>query len=272
MNIIRWKQVAPEAAFHAARTKVRAPVREHGHDFAEIFWIDLGQGVHRINNASVPLPAGSMVLMRPPDCHAIYPEGPDGLKLTNIAFPKEAFDDLGCRYFTGRAFWHKGKLPTMHQIEPAQLKRLNRWADDLSRAPRERLYLDRFLINVLTELDKNSNDTLPEDTPDWLGAACRAIQKRENFSGGVERFLQLCGRSREHAARTIRKHLGTTPTEYVNRIRIAYAQRQLEMGDQGILDIALDCGLENLSHFYALFRNQTGQTPRAYRLAHHRPL
>ncbi len=274
MEILRWSKIAPKAAFHAARhTRTRTQLPHyHGHDFAEVFWIDAGRGVHRINGAAVPLQAGNMILMRPSDCHGIESDTKEGLKLTNIAFPREAFDDLGARYFPGRAFWQSGKYPAMHQVEPGQLRRLNHWADDLSQAPRERLYLDRFLLNVLTELTLEQGDAAPEESPDWLIEACRAIQKRENFSGGVERFLHLCGRSREHAARSVRRHLGTTPTDYVNRIRIAYAQRQLEMGDQTILDIALDCGLENLSHFYSLFRTQTGVTPRAYRLSHHRPL
>jgi AraC family cel operon transcriptional repressor len=50
------------------------------------------------------------------------------------------------------------------------------------------------------------------------------------------------------------------------------ARRQLEMGDREIVEIALDCGIENLSHFHALFRRETGTTPRAYRLAHRQPL
>ena len=92
------------------------------------------------------------------------------------------------------------------------------------------------------------------------------------MAGGVENFLRLCGRSREHVARTVRQHLGTTPTEHVNRLRMAHARRQLEMGDRDILEVALDCGIGNLSHFYDLFRRDTGTTPRAYRLAHRRAL
>jgi AraC family cel operon transcriptional repressor len=98
------------------------------------------------------------------------------------------------------------------------------------------------------------------------------MESPENFSQGVERFLRLCGRSREHAARSVRRHLKTTPTAYVNRLRMAHARRQIEMGGQDILNIALDCGINNLSHFYHLFRIATGLTPRAYRLAHRKPL
>jgi AraC family cel operon transcriptional repressor len=274
VEILRWNKIAPQAAFHAARhTRTRGHrLRYHGHDFAELFWIDSGQGTHRIQGAEIPLQPGSLVLMRPSDCHGIETDFAEGMKLTNIAFPRDAFDDLGARYFLGRAFWQTGKFPVMYQVEPGLLRRLNHWADDLSQAPRERVYRDRFLLNVLVELEGDAGDVAPENTPDWLADACRAIRKRENFSGGVECFLRLCGRSREHVARTVRQRLDTTPTDYVNAIRMRYAQRQLEMGDQGILDISLDCGIENLSHFYSLFREQTGVTPRAYRLAHHRPL
>jgi AraC family cel operon transcriptional repressor len=53
---------------------------------------------------------------------------------------------------------------------------------------------------------------------------------------------------------------------------MAYAARQLEMSDQGIVEIALDCGLGNLSYFYSLFRAHFASTPRAYRLSHRMPL
>ena len=275
MEILRWNKIAGKAAFHAARdSKTRAqPLPYHGHDFAELFWIDAGSCSHRVNGASFPLRSGSLVLMRPTDCHGINPLGDDGMKLTNIAFPQETLDFLQRRYFPGQTWvFGPGKYPVTRQVEPAQLLRFNRWADELSQAPRERLHLERFLLDILAELSLERNDAPPEDAPDWLGHACRAIQKPEHFSGGVAQFLHLCGRSREHVARTVRQHLGKTPTDYVNGIRIAYARRQLEMGDQGILDIALDCGMENLSHFYSLFRAQTAMTPRAYRLSHHKPL
>jgi AraC family cel operon transcriptional repressor len=113
---------------------------------------------------------------------------------------------------------------------------------------------------------------MPEDAPTWLIQACSDIRKPEHFSRGVEQFLRLCGRSREHVARTVRQHLHQTPTEYVNSIRMTYAQRQLEMGSQDILDIAMDCGIQNLSHFYNLFRARTGTTPRKYRRSHGKPL
>ena len=94
MKILRWKNIAGKAPFHAARASLSRsrPLADHGHDFAEVFWIDAGRGMHRINGDSIPLVPGSLVLMRATDCHGINPTGGEELKLTNIAFPGEALD------------------------------------------------------------------------------------------------------------------------------------------------------------------------------------
>ena len=103
--------------------------------------------------------------------------------------------------------------------------------------------------------------------PAWLATACQEIEKQENFSLGTEQFCELAGRSAPHVARAVRRHLGQTPTDLVNAARLKYAASKLATSDESILDIALDCGLENLGHFYKLFRGQFSASPRQYRVA-----
>lgn len=277
MNKILWRDVATEGeAFHAARN-VRTrwnPVPLHGHDFAEIFWIDAGKAGHRVNGEKVGLTPGSLVMMRPSDRHAIDPTGDEALECTNIAFPKETYHFLQRRYFPGRewAFWSREKIPFCVQLDPSQRQLINRWADMLASSPRERFPVERFLINVLGELEPKSGDSFLADIPDWLLHACQEIHRLENFSKGVQAFFQIAGRSREHVARSCQHALGVTPTQYVNRIRMAYAAGQLEMSNRDIVEIALDCGIENMSHFYKLFGEAHGITPRAYKLKHRKLL
>jgi len=45
------------------------------------------------------------------------------------------------------------------------------------------------------------------------------------------------------------------------------AARRLRLTEDGILDIILDCGIVNPSHFYKLFKKRFGMTPRHYRSA-----
>jgi len=272
-SVIHWRDVAPSGeAFHAFRgTKThRNPVSCHGHDFAEVFWIDSGCGVHRVNGAEFPLEPGSVVLIRPPDTHGIEPLSGQTVCLTNIAFPKESYDFLESRYFLHEpwAFCSRDQYPVALKAEPAKLSLFNEWADTLAQSPQERLSIERFLLNLLGDLRPQAEDLMPRHTPDWLLHACREIQKPAHLAGGVEQFVRLASRSREHVARSTRRSFGLSPTQYVNRVRMVYASRQLAMSSQGILEIAMDCGLSNLSHFYTLFREEFGVTPRAYRVSH----
>jgi AraC family cel operon transcriptional repressor len=55
----------------------------------------------------------------------------------------------------------------------------------------------------------------------------------------------------------------------VNEARLAWAAARLAESDEPIMDIAYDCGLENLSHFYRLFRRRFGTTPQWHRKKQH---
>ena len=49
--------------------------------------------------------------------------------------------------------------------------------------------------------------------------------------------------------------------EFLIEMRIQKAREMLRTSDEGILDIAEDCGFSNMSNFYRLFRKYTGYAP-----------
>jgi AraC family cel operon transcriptional repressor len=51
-----------------------------------------------------------------------------------------------------------------------------------------------------------------------------------------------------------------------------FAAGELRTTLRPIIEIALECGISNLSHFYGLFKTAHGTTPRAYRLRHLRTI
>jgi AraC family transcriptional regulator, dual regulator of chb operon len=101
--------------------------------------------------------------------------------------------------------------------------------------------------------------------PDWLQRACEAVQQSEVFQEAAAGMVRVAGRSHEHVARSLRTALGCTPSDYVNAVRMEYAARELRITTRPIAEIALDCGIGNLSHFYILFRRAHHETPLAYR-------
>jgi AraC-like DNA-binding protein len=253
--------VGSDEAFHVARTHVpeHAP-SVHTHDFAEVFWIESGSGTHLINSRREPLRAGDVVFIQPSDEHGFQARGPGGFVLVNVAFAAGVLDWLREQY---------GPLPGSARLEAAQVERLRQIADALAVSPKSRLVRDGFLLQLLAMLSAEDRIGGPVAAlPGWLRHAVGEFGRPAHMAGGTQAFARLAGRSPEHINRVFREALGKTTTDVVNEIRLEYAARQLRMTDQKIAEIALDCGLANLGHFYDLFQKRFQCTPRHYRLRH----
>lgn len=65
--------------------------------------------------------------------------------------------------------------------------------------------------------------------------------------------------------REYQRLFGMSPMEYIIRVRLLVARRQLEESADPLGNIALDCGFHDQSHFTRYFRDRVGMTPGAYR-------
>lgn len=262
--------VRPGEAYHFAQTELTAAntVRYHDHDFHELFWVTRGRGEHLLNGRSGPLQAGQLFLIRPRDRHYVRGSDPAPLRIVNLAFPSRSWTDVRRRYFS--------RVPDPYERSPADRAwplearaqaALEHWAARLATPGRPRVALDGFLMELPHLLQASVLGAKP--VPEWLAQARRAMAGPEQFAGGTLALARLAGRSPSHMARAVVRWYGQTPTELVNEARLDYSARQLGETARPIMDIALDCGLNNLSHFYALFRRRFGVSPRKYRLQAH---
>jgi AraC family cel operon transcriptional repressor len=261
--------VAPGEYGHVARPRLtrRRTLPAHTHDFAELFWVDEGRGWHLVNGRREPLLAGDLWFIQPDDVHQLVPVGTGSLAITNIAFPAEALEWLGKRYFPGEArwFWLPAAARGPVRVDAARLHALNAAADGLAVAPRDRLHFEHFLLGVFAALGGPPDELGLGGAPDWLGDACRRMGEAELLQEGVSALFRLAGRTPEHVARVMKARLGITPSEYVNRRRIKQASFQLRMTARPVTEIAFGVGYENLSHFFHVFHRLNGTSPRSYR-------
>jgi PAS domain S-box-containing protein len=65
--------------------------------------------------------------------------------------------------------------------------------------------------------------------------------------------------------REFRRLFGMNPGDYILRVRLLMARRQLEETSTPVGRIALDCGFYDQSHFTRTFRSTTGMRPLEYR-------
>lgn len=263
--------VRPGEAYHYARTALTADnaARYHDHDYHEVFWVLRGEGEHRWNGHKSPLGAGTLCLIRPADRHLVTGSDESPLLIVNVAFPSETWARVRGRYFGDEPDCFEAPQEQRRwKMELRSPAGLNHWAERLANTARPRVLLDGFLMELPFWRPRSSGPA-HEPVPEWLVRAQREIGRPENFAGGTPAFARLAGRSPSHVARAAVKCLGKTPTEIVNAARIEHSAHQLAETTKPIMDIMLDCGLTNLSHFYALFRKRFGVSPRRYRLQAH---
>lgn len=256
----------PGSAVHFTRAVLsKKPVRAvHDHDYYELFWLHHGRARHLINGVKEVLSEGDMVFIRPADSHALQGMG-DETHLVNIAFPAALIHSIAERHdLRGRLFWSVAPQPDKAHREIRQLADLSRAALRLENGIRSGLAAEAFLLPILADLQSNTGP-LPETLPDWLARACAAAHDQPVFHDGAAGLVRVAGRAHAHVSRMMQRYFNETPSDYVNRIRMAHAAMALTGTSDPLAEIAAECGLPNLSHFHRLFRAHHGLTPADYR-------
>ncbi len=269
---LEFDRIAPGLSFHAALvlTHPRRPTALHTHDFSEMVYVTQGAGTHWVDGRALPLSAGSLVWVRPRDCHTVC--GPSGkLHFINIAFPRgpwREFTEAAGLSAAARDWEAAAAPPTVRVADDeraACARAFGGLLHDFHERP-TRLALCRFWTRTLPHLlPGEAAEDADDGLPPWLATACAAMAAPGDLRGGVARMAEVAGVGMAHLARTLRAHRGQTPTEFLLELRLQRAAALLRTGAQEIGDIALDCGFGNLSYFYRRFRGRFGQTPRAYR-------
>jgi AraC family transcriptional regulator, dual regulator of chb operon len=259
-------------AHYAYHRSLKTVTGLHVHDFFEIFLITKGSVYHLVNGKRIHLVEGSLVLIRPEDIHCYENDGTIECQLLNLAFPKTTldalFDYLGAG-FDGERMLHCETPPSSiiekHEIENVKsrfqvLTVIPNYSKAVIRSEVRALLADLF-IRFFSGHAKGMAYSMPE----WLKDVVHEMKNKENFTLGLIRLYEISPKSPEHVTRMIRKHLGMTPTEWINEFKLQYAANLLLHTDEPIVSICMESGFENLSHFYHRFRKYFQLSPAKYR-------
>lgn len=111
---------------------------------------------------------------------------------------------------------------------------------------------------------------MPVHPPAWLMQARDLLHAQFNDALNLVDVASTVGVHPTHLARTFKKHYRTTIGEYLRRLRLDWATRQLSETEASIAEIALAAGFYDQSHFSHLFKQHTGFTPTEFRTSQHK--
>jgi AraC family transcriptional regulator len=136
-----------------------------------------------------------------------------------------------------------------------------KWMDKVSPLAIEGLILE-LLASAARSADAEKNH---RRIPKWLRDAKDFLHDNFTESYSLDDVAAEAGIHPKYLATEFRRHFRLTIGEYLRRLRIEHACRQMATSNASLVDIALSAGFSSQSHFTRTFKEIMGFTPAQYK-------
>lgn len=255
------------AAWHGILTNVSSSA--HWHREIELVRVRQGLVSWKIFGQKMQAGEGDLILLESGDIHQYESDTPDTIldcvMFDPILISKYRYVGVGC-----------------HLLSEAQLKEAGlaaRWEEigrdlDIGKAYYGDYWkeiaiadIQAFWIRCLLLCMKNGkqNQAVQDEAQRReLHRALDYIEEHYDEDLSLTEVAKKMGFSSSYFSRTFKEMTGINFKEWLNKVRISYAQELLLKSEQSIADIALSCGYGNLRNFYRVFTKLTGCSPSEY--------
>ena len=127
------------------------------------------------------------------------------------------------------------------------------------------LAIEGLLLETMAELSRRSAKENDREMPRWLEHVKEILTSRPTDTPSLTELAVGIGVHPVHLARVFRKNFDCTIGEFVRRLRIEKACKEIAESSAPISEIALALGFYDQSHFSNSFKRFTGMTPASYR-------
>ncbi len=234
----------------------------HIHNYLEIFLNVSSDVSFLVNNSLYPVPVGDAVISCPGDIHMCI-------------FQKASVQEYVCIWvdadFTSPifSFLHEEDFCPLFSFDEKTKKNLQSLTFSLLNVcENEGSELEKisYLLQILTTFEKKApRDAVAQaDIPEPLQKVLDDIH--ENFAEihSVNDILTSHFLSSATLTRWFRKHLHTSPREYLESVRLSGAAVLLSNG-YSVTEACMRSGFSDCSHFISLFKKKFGETPLKYK-------
>lgn len=228
------------------------------HTAVSIAVVVAGSFEYRSASGHELLTPGSLMLGNPGQAYECAHEHSTGDRCIAFRFSRDYLARLGANPHL-RAL----RVPPLKTVSPL----IARAAAGLHGTPVE---WEELGLQIAAESIRLAGAVTPREdgSPAAIWRVTRAIRRIENEPAGeltLEALAAEAGLSPFHFLRIFERLTGATPHQYVMRARLREAAERLITEPDNILDVALDCGFREASHFTRAFRAEFGVSPKAWR-------
>lgn len=127
------------------------------------------------------------------------------------------------------------------------------------------LALECIVNELLIESARQAAGRKRDTPPRWLEDVKECLRHNIVAPPDLNGLAAIAGVHPTHVARTFRRFEKCTAGEFVRRVRVEKASERLSNSDLPLVEIALELGFADQSHFSHAFRSGTGFTPAEFR-------
>ena len=276
MSIIQDRDAYP---LHIIRFK-QSPLAFHKHEFDELVVTLKGKGVHCTANEDYEIHAGDVFFIKPGVSHGY--RDTDGLEIVNILYYPEKLgiplrwlrESAGYRAFfelepeSRRKLSFKGRLTLgLEELETVERMLCDMESSLAGRSGPGLFSAIAALMKLLTLLsmlyERGGSPSAVHLVR--IGRTVAFMEGTYKRKVSLEELAKVSRMSKSSLIREFRRLTGTTPVDYLLRLRLRKASALLTSGDVSIGEAALRNGFTDGNYFARQFKRFTGLSPRAYK-------
>lgn len=265
----------PKPAVAATQEQLQN-VRWHYHK--EVEFILVQKGIHEIHTPNRPylLHPGDVVVIGSSQLHRGRPQSEEGLVYIVLHVDLEAyFDPAMMRYYRHFSEVHHPLEDLNYMFRENENVRnevgriIERIHDEImgKSAGYEiaaSMHIKHLLLTLLRGDTRGLLQAHDLVDPGVMKPILEHVDNHLSEKIDMERVSHIAGMSYFYFSKYFKKAMGASFTDYVNRKRIAKAERLLVTSGHNVTEIARAVGIENMAHFYELFKRFNGCTPKQY--------
>ena len=252
----------------------------HTHDFTELVIVLAGSARHMTDEGEYSIHPGDVFVIPPGVAHGYT--GCDRLELVNIVYEKTRLNlpSISLMGFPGYralfalepAFRSRHEFKGRLHLPPHKCREVTQLVRDLQ----EELWHHKdgfhficltLLMQIIGQLSRIYTEMETSTSRSFLRLA-RVLQHIETHYVDdlkLEDLAKTAGMSTRTLQRCFQESFAMSPIQFLNRLRIGNACKELLRGNSTITEVAESVGIADSNYFSRLFQQLVGTSPSAYR-------